>query len=130
MAVREVDRVLEYSVETVITASKKPVASQARRIVAQYNAWMLRGPRRRIAAVCCLVRAPQCLALVPQFLRMLHPLWRDLPGGHHVDFAGRMQCVVIRAPRGGRMCRCALQRNHTVSVLTNHPVAYRIQMCS
>src|SRR5206468_8698975 len=72
MAVRSL-LLLLHAVVSVTSAGVEPVAAQARSIRAQDDAGMLGGPQCRIAAVCCLVRAAQFLATVPEIRRMIDP---------------------------------------------------------
>ena len=108
------DRVLEHSAVTVITAFMNPVAAQAGRMAVQRNTGMLGGPHRWIAAMCCLVRAAQFLASLPQTRRTVHPLRHDLPIDNEMHSAERMQGFVVGAPSGCSVRRCACQWHRRV----------------
>jgi len=80
----------------------------------QRNTGMLGGPHRWIAAMCCLVRAAQFLASLPQTRRTVHPLRHDLPIDNEMHSAERMQGFVVEAPSGCSVRRCVCQWHRRV----------------
>lgn len=114
MKTREVNRVLEHAVVTVVAVLINPVAAEACGSAVHHDTRMSGWPLRGIDAVHRLVRAAHFLATVPKIRRMVDPPWHHFPVDNPMDLPGGMQGVVLRAPRGRSVRRCACQGHQPI----------------